>query len=82
MPDTTPYGGTLPPATTTPTTAQAVVPTTAPQGTGEGLAFTGGDALAFGLIGGAALLFGTVCLVLRRWAGRNMPNLYVEGYRP
>lgn len=78
-----PYGGTIPPTVPTPTTQATVsVPTTTPAATDTGFAFTGGDVLGLGIIGGAALLFGTVCLVLRRWAGRNMPNLYVEGYRP
>lgn len=82
MPNTpTPYGGTLPPVTTVPTPT-TTVPTTTPAAQDTGLAFTGGDALGFGIIGGAALFFGTVCLVLRRWADRNRPNLYVEGYRP
>lgn len=78
----TPYGGTVPPATSTPTTeAQVTVPTTTPAAD-TGFAFTGGDVIGFGVIGGAAVVFGVVLLALRRWADRNRPNLYVEGYRP
>lgn len=72
----TPYGGTLPPVTTVPEATTTVPAKPAPAETHE-LAFTGTDAVGIVLVLAAALI---IIGLLLRWAGRNEPDLVVEGY--
>lgn len=64
--DSTPYGGTIPPVSTTapPATTSTVVER--PQQPTNSLAFTGGDVVGVGVLGGLALIVGALLTVASR----------------
>lgn len=77
-----PYGGTIPPQTTTTEAAPATTATTAEVRETPGLAFTGGDVAGTFVLGGLAVTIGALLIAGRRYADRHLAGRTPGSVRP